>query len=103
MRPARATAARPPPTPPWRGDGVYDDGGRAAAGFKGEARDCVTQAIAIATGAPYRAVYDAIDALAAEGRPRRSGRRFGARTGVSLRDRHAYLTALGWRWTPTMR
>ena len=29
---------------PW----VYDDGGRAAAGFKGEAGDCGTRAVAIA-------------------------------------------------------
>ena len=39
---------------------AYDDGGRAAAGFKGEAGDCVTRAIAIATGRPYREVYDAL-------------------------------------------
>lgn len=29
---------------------VYDDGGRSAAGFKGKTGDCVTRAIAIATG-----------------------------------------------------
>jgi hypothetical protein len=28
----------------------YDDGGRSAAGFKGKTSDCVTRAIAIATG-----------------------------------------------------
>ena len=34
-----------------------DDGGRAAAGFKGQAGDCVVRAIAILTRAPYAAVY----------------------------------------------
>lgn len=33
---------------------VYDDGGRADAGYRGDTRDCVTRAIAIATGRPYR-------------------------------------------------
>ena len=36
---------------------VKDDGGRAAAGFKGSAADCVTRAIAIASGRDYREVY----------------------------------------------
>ena len=31
---------------------LYNDGGRTAAGFKGETGDCVTRAIAIATGLP---------------------------------------------------
>ncbi len=38
----------------------YNNGGRAAAGFKDEAGDCVTRAIAIATGLPYRAVYNTL-------------------------------------------
>jgi hypothetical protein len=36
---------------------VYDDGGRTAAGFKGEVDDCAVRAIAIATGTSYREVY----------------------------------------------
>ena len=36
----------------------YNDGGRAAAGFKGEARDCAVMAVAIAAALPYRQVYD---------------------------------------------
>ena len=35
----------------------YDDGGRAAAGFKGHTGDCVVRAIAILTGIPYLDVY----------------------------------------------
>ena len=36
----------------------YNDGGRSKAGFKGDARDCVVRSIAIATGLPYKKVYD---------------------------------------------
>lgn len=42
----------------------FNDGGRAAAGFKGTARDCVARSIAIATGLPYCEVYDALNELA---------------------------------------
>jgi len=31
-----------------------NDGGRAAAGYKGQAGDCVVRSIAIATGMPYQ-------------------------------------------------
>ena len=34
----------------------YDDGGRKAAGFRGETNDCVCRAIAIVTGIPYNAL-----------------------------------------------
>ena len=36
---------------------VQDDGGRAAAGFKGHAGDCVVRAIAILTRQPYADIY----------------------------------------------
>jgi hypothetical protein len=39
---------------------VYNDGGRAAAGYKGNAGDCACRAIAIATGKPYQEVYNAL-------------------------------------------
>ena len=35
-----------------------NDGGRSAAGYKGQAGDCVVRSIAIATGIPYQKVYD---------------------------------------------
>lgn len=38
----------------------FNDGGREAAGFKGRTGDCVTRAFAIATGKPYREVYDTL-------------------------------------------
>jgi hypothetical protein len=87
---------------PW----TYDDGGRAVAGYRGEAGDCVCRAIAIATALPYQVVYDALNAAATRERPgsrRRRGRRSSARTGVFKATSHHYLEALGWRWTPTMQ
>jgi hypothetical protein len=37
---------------------IKDDGGREAAGYEGDAGDCVCRAIVIASGRPYREVYD---------------------------------------------
>ena len=51
----------------------FNDGGRAAAGFKGQAGDCVTRAIAIATGLPYRQVYDGINQIGSAEKVTRSG------------------------------
>src|SRR4051812_31312156 len=51
----------------------YNDGGRADAGYNGNAEDCVTRAIAIATHTSYQMVYDALNGLAThERRKRRS-------------------------------
>ena len=82
----------------------YDDGGRAAAGFKGEAGDCVTRAIAIAIGLPYRTVYDALNEHALRERPsqRTRGRRSDARNGVFRKTYDRYLRSLGWTFHPTM-
>src|SRR5579863_6448660 len=44
----------------------YDDGGRAAAGYRGRARDCATRAIAIATQHSYQEVYQALAAATAQ-------------------------------------
>jgi hypothetical protein len=85
-------------------DFIYDDGGRAAAGYKGHTGDCVCRAIAIATGQPYQEVYDALNELAAFERPskRRRGKRSSSRSGVYRSTYTRYLTSLGWTWTPTM-
>lgn len=86
-------------------DCVYDDGGRAAAGFKGETGDCACRAVAIATGKPYREVYGALNAAGAAeapGRGRRRGRS-SARTGVHKITLRRYLQSLGYTWTPTMQ
>ena len=80
------------------------DGGRAAAGFKGDAGDCVTRAIAIATGKPYREVYDALNDLAStERRGKRKRTISNARTGVHKATFRKYLNSLGWHWVPTMQ
>lgn len=81
---------------------VVDDGGRAAAGFRGETSDCVTRAIAIATGLPYGMVYDAVNAAAVRERPRQGRSRSRARTGVSKATTRRLMLSLAWVWTPTM-
>lgn len=82
---------------------LYDDGGRADAGFVGSTGDCVTRAIAIATRTPYREVYDAINAVAKDERPSKTRRgKSSARTGVHRVTYEPYLLGLGWAWTPTM-
>lgn len=95
---------------------IYDDGGRKAAGFKGDVGDCVVRAIAIATQLPYRQVYRNLQSEVAEmivhGRKSqlRSSLVFAAATGrasprhgVHKQVFHAYLLGLGWTWTPTMK
>lgn len=90
---------------------VYDDGGRKAAGRKGDADDCVVRAVAIATARPYAEIYAAINEAAKAERSMRgkigkmaaTGRGSSARTGVHKVTTKSFLTALGWKWTPTMR
>lgn len=84
---------------------VNDDGGRAAAGFKGSAGDCVCRSIAIATGKPYQEVYDALNTLAKSERwtGRRKGRNSSARDGVYKETIRRYMASIGWKWTPTMQ
>ena len=82
---------------------VFDDGGRIAAGHHGTTGDCVTRAVAIATGKPYREVYDSINEAA--GNERHGSRKRGlssARTGVHKATWRKYISSLGWKWTPTM-
>jgi hypothetical protein len=85
---------------------IFNDGGRAAVGYKGLTGDCVTRAIAIAAELPYQDVYDAL----AEGhQAQRGGRKStkGKRTAAkgiytSRKWFKDYMDALGWSWTPTM-
>lgn len=85
-----------------------DDGGRAAAGFRGQTGDCVCRAIAIATELPYADVYAALNEAALRERPRVAGsgrarKRSSARTGVQIPTIRKYLASIGWRWIPTMQ
>ncbi len=81
----------------------YDDGGRAAAGYKGSAGDCVVRAIAIATGKPYQEIYDLVAARASNERATKGRSRSSARNGVHKPTFKDLLRDLGWRWTPTMQ
>jgi len=84
-------------------DFVFHDGGRAAAGFKGETGDCVTRSIAIATGKSYQEVYDALNRLAQTERVgKRKTKRSSSRNGVFRQTYQRYLESLGWRWTSIM-
>ena len=87
-----------------------NDGGRAAAGYKGQAGDCVVRSIAIVTNLPYQKVYD--DLFKANEEFRNTSRTKLAR---SLKKRNdsprsgthrvvlkKYLAKLKFQWTPTM-
>lgn len=81
----------------------YDDGGRRAAGFKGDTRDCVTRAIAIAAELPYQEVYDAMNDLAKGAKiTKRAPKKTSARTGMYRDNYQEYLESIGWEWVPTM-
>jgi hypothetical protein len=82
---------------------IYDDGGRAEAGFRGTTGDCGTRAIAIATGLPYREVYDLVNQYAkTERASKRRSRKSAARTGIHTPTMRRIMAGLGWDWTPTM-
>jgi hypothetical protein len=91
----------------------YDDGGRAAAGYKGKAADCVCRAIAIAAQLPYQQVYDALaEGNATQRRSRRLSARAASRKprprsaahGISAKRKwfKDYMRSLGFEWVPTM-
>ena len=81
----------------------FNDGGRESAGFKGQARDCVTRAIAIASERSYAEVYSAINLAAKhEGVMAATGRGSSARNGVLKDTWKQFLRDAGWVWTPTM-
>ena len=83
-----------------------NDGGRANAGYKGDAGDCVTRAVAIATGLPYTEVYEALAEGTANQRAssRTSKRPRSARNGINTKRKwfKDYMISLGFEWVPTM-
>ena len=98
-------------------DFLFNDGGRKAAGFKGNTGDCVVRAIAIATGLndrlnpgdAYRMIYADLfqasrDFSKGHCRVAKAIQRQGAspRTGVHKSVYNKYLDGLGWTWVPTM-
>lgn len=70
-----------------------NDGGRAAAGYKGEASDCVVRAIAIAAELDYNETYKALKQWI--GRTPRDG--------VFRKAYEPLLFDMGFSWRPTMR
>lgn len=82
----------------------YNDGGRSSAGYKGDVGDCVTRAIAIATGQDYRAVYDALNLLSQGERTGRRKRKVSSsRDGVFRTTWEKYLQSLGWKRVNCMK
>jgi hypothetical protein len=85
----------------------FNDGGRSQY-FKGTAGDCVTRAIAIATGRDYKEVYDRCAELQANlrkssgvrARSQRTVGRRSARNGVYTNTKAfgEYMTELGFEW-----
>lgn len=85
----------------------YNDGGRGVH-FKGDAGDCVTRAIVIATGLPYMQVYDRLaEGMKTQRKTKRSGNNTGklsARNGVNTTRKwfKDYMIELGFEWVATM-
>jgi len=84
---------------------IYDDGGRAAAGYTGKCGDCVTRAIAIATEQPYEQVYKAMAGVneSFRGKSRSAGKN-SARNGVACHGTafKRYMASIGWKFVATM-
>lgn len=100
----------PAAVPPTRVPLVINDGGRAAAGYKGTTGDCVVRAIAIACEKPYSEVYDRLSALrilhatTKRDRVARSLRAKGSspRNGNPRKVYEKLLVEYGWKFVPTM-
>ena len=87
---------------------VYNDGGRKAAGYKGDTGDCVTRSIAIAARLPYQQVYDRLaegNAKQRKSKHDKGERTRTARDGISTTRKwfKDYMRELGFTWTPTMQ
>lgn len=80
---------------------VYNDGGRSKY-YKGEACDCVTRAIAIATGRDYKEIYDLVNEYIKR-EPLDELYTSNARLGVSKEISRKILEDLGFKWVPTMK
>lgn len=82
---------------------IYNDGGRAAAGYKGETGDCGARAAAIATGKPYQEIYDRLNQLAKMERGRGLKRKkSNARTGIYRQTMDKLLAEEGFKWQSCM-
>jgi len=87
---------------------VINDGGRAAAGFKGATGDCVARSVAIVSGRPYQEVYTALAHIMATMPKTKKRKKAGvqsAANGIYTRSKlfKDYMASLGFVWTPTMQ
>ena len=81
---------------------IYNDGGRAKAGYKGDAGDCTVRAIAIATEQEYQIVYDALFEM--NRKNNKNHKNASPRDGnTTMKTIHKYMKNIGWNWTPTMK
>ena len=69
----------------------YNDGGRSKY-FKGEARDCVTRAIAIATNRDYKEIYNEVAKIIG----------YTPRNSVKKKDTRKVMEKLGFKWVSCM-
>lgn len=82
---------------------IYNDGGRKAAGYKGQAGDCATRAIAIATGMDYQTVYDELTIRKQKFKGKKVTSCSTARRAMPTKVVKRYLEEIGWKWVPTMK
>lgn len=83
----------------------YNDGGREAAGFKGNAGDCVARAVTIASGRPYAEVYARLAEGTGSQRAGKKGKRSAsARNGINVTRKwfKDLMVEWGFVWVPTM-
>tara|TARA_R100001443_G_scaffold6620_1_gene15543 strand:+ start:23045 stop:23494 length:450 start_codon:yes stop_codon:yes gene_type:complete len=82
-----------------------NDGGRSAY-FKGQAGDCVTRAVTIASGLDYKEVYDTLaEGNASQRKSKRTPKRtHSARHGINTKRKwfKDYMRSLGFTWVPLM-
>lgn len=85
---------------------MFDDGGRSQF-FNGSAGDCVTRAVAIASGMPYDEVYERLahgtGAQRASSRTKKKGR--SARNGINTKRKwfKDFMDGIGFEWVPCMK
>ena len=77
----------------------YNDGGRALAGYRGLAGDCVARAVAIACEIPYKDAYETLANI-----NKKTSGTCSAREGIQTKSNafKIFMLNLGWKWTPTM-
>jgi hypothetical protein len=83
----------------------YNDGGRADAGYKGKVGDCVARAIAIASGRPYKEVYERLAAGTGSQPAGKFGKRAASAShGISVKRKwfKDLMAEWGFEWVATM-